>query len=210
MSKHEAYIKREYSELANQYESRWDLFLKVGRRWAYSALKGRLAQNKVLKILDIGCGNGVFLKTLHEEFPQHHYTGIDISKEMLPDKSKDIQFLNMSYDDYIKQDHKKRFDTILHMNVLHHIEGQEDHLKDVFKHMDEGAQLLLIDFDRSSLLMYWADLYWRVFKKTHVKSWSLRDLKAFINKQNGFEISVAETLKVNRFWRLQCLLIRKI
>ena len=129
---------------------------------------------------------------------------------MLPDKSKDIQFLNMSYDDYIKQDHKKRFDTILHMNVLHHIEGQEDHLKDVFKHMDEGAQLLLIDFDRSSLLMYWADLYWRVFKKTHVKSWSLRDLKAFINKQNGFEISVAETLKVNRFWRLQCLLIRKI
>lgn len=36
-----------------------------------------------LNVLDFGVGTGVFLKQLHDYMPNAHYTGIDISKEML-------------------------------------------------------------------------------------------------------------------------------
>ncbi len=47
-----------------------------------TALQG-LISSQSLRILDSGCGEGYYLRSLSEKFPHHDYYGVDISKEAI-------------------------------------------------------------------------------------------------------------------------------
>lgn len=55
-------------------------------------LNTSLRQRAALNILDLGVGTGTFLQKLHEFIPSAHLTGFDISKEMLSEAQKNIDF----------------------------------------------------------------------------------------------------------------------
>lgn len=75
-----------YDNVAESYTSASDLFGAI-------SLSHECAINQLINagfdspppyhMLDLGVGNGAFLQKLQEHFPESHFTGIDISAEML-------------------------------------------------------------------------------------------------------------------------------
>ena len=146
MKKFEKNIIKDYETLASSYEHRWENYLNVGRDWASKIIFPILRNQKGLKALDVGCGRGVFLKRLYDQFSEHSYCGVDLTKAMLPETTSEIEFIHSSWQDFYETSHKdKSFDLIVHMNVLHHISNPDEHLeqlKTVLK--DDGIFCLLI------------------------------------------------------------------
>lgn len=77
------------------------------------------------KILDIGTGNGVFLKMISERFPDKFYTGVDISKEFIEKAKRDQGSSNISYRVQNYFDIEGQFDYIIMRLFWQHIPLKE-------------------------------------------------------------------------------------
>lgn len=78
-------LKAMYNEIAGQYETA-DRFGSISdsHRVAISQItQENLGKRPGYKVLDLGVGNGAFLKKLQQQMPGAIFTGIDISSEML-------------------------------------------------------------------------------------------------------------------------------
>lgn len=78
-------LKAMYNELAGQYETA-DRFGSISdsHRIAISQIsQEHLGMRPGYKVLDLGVGDGAFLKKLQQQMPVATFTGIDISSEML-------------------------------------------------------------------------------------------------------------------------------
>ncbi|MGD8652139.1 MAG: class I SAM-dependent methyltransferase [Desulfobacterales bacterium] len=64
-------------------------------------------------ILDVGTGNGYFLKMVSECFPDKSYTGIDISEEFIEKARRDQENSNISYEIQDYFDVQGQFDFII-------------------------------------------------------------------------------------------------
>lgn len=64
-------------------------------------------------VLDVGTGNGYFLKMISECFPDKSYTGVDISKELIEKAVRDQGNSNISYAVQNYFDVKGQFDFII-------------------------------------------------------------------------------------------------
>ncbi|QRN03375.1 methyltransferase domain-containing protein [Legionella sp. MW5194] len=83
-------LKAMYNEIASHYATA-DRFgsLSESHKTAIEQIKKEhLGFKENYKILDFGVGNGAFLEKLREYLPNAHYTGIDISSEMLTQARK--------------------------------------------------------------------------------------------------------------------------
>ncbi len=68
------------------------------RRRLIKPMKNKLFQNKKIKILEIGCGTGVFSRILAEAFPQSQIMAIDLSPHYIKyAKAKSLDFKNIDY-----------------------------------------------------------------------------------------------------------------
>ncbi len=130
-----------------------DFYAKVGSKiwntnmnyyWEGWENLARLVQppkNKVLRVLDLGCGNGRFAHFLAETFVnlQIKYVGVDFSKPMI-DLFEDSLFQNLQTKfltlDLIKNNwsqelsfNKQKFDLIGMFGLLHHIPSYQLRLR---------------------------------------------------------------------------------
>jgi ubiquinone/menaquinone biosynthesis C-methylase UbiE len=74
-------------------------------------------------IMEVGCGTGNYIIALHEEFPQFHYFGFDISEGMLEiarSRNDKINFSKGNADEYFPYEDSK-FDFEFMINVAHHL-----------------------------------------------------------------------------------------
>lgn len=83
-------LKAMYNEIAGHYATA-DRFGSISE--SHQAAIGQIKKEHLgfkpnYKILDFGVGNGAFLEKLREHIPHAHYTGIDISSEMLAEARK--------------------------------------------------------------------------------------------------------------------------
>lgn len=78
-------LKAMYNEIASHYATadRFGSITKSHQAAIDQIKKEHLGLKPNYKILDFGVGNGAFLDKLRQNLPDAHYTGIDISTEML-------------------------------------------------------------------------------------------------------------------------------
>jgi tRNA (uracil-5-)-methyltransferase TRM9 len=101
---------------------------------------------RIKDVLDLGCGNGRFLKFISKEMPIESYLGIDQDEKLLEIARKTIRLpqlrsssfkLRASSFDFCQCNllsrnapfFKQKYDLITLFGVLHHIPGQENRLK---------------------------------------------------------------------------------
>jgi 2-polyprenyl-3-methyl-5-hydroxy-6-metoxy-1,4-benzoquinol methylase len=84
-----------------------------------------LPENKMARILDIGCGNGGFVYFL-QSLGYQNSQGIDISKEQI-EEAKRLGIQNVEYGDLIRflKDKKFSYDVIFAKDVIEHFRKEE-------------------------------------------------------------------------------------
>lgn len=105
-------------------------------------------------ILDIGTGNGDFIETLSELFPEAAITGVDPSEEALTEASK--RFIKPSFSFHqMEAEHLQfeddMFDLSTLSNALHHLGYPENSLREMKRVTKEGGWIVISEIISNGL-----------------------------------------------------------
>lgn len=144
---HIHYIERERNRICAAVDRFW-----FSQMW-------RLVENyadtkKNLKILDLGAGTCLFFEYL-KNFPNIHYTGVDISPEMISyAREKYSKFRNFSAQEAnldgaytISEAH----DVYAFRSIIHHLSKKEEFLKSFFRKIPKGSLVIISEPNRNML-----------------------------------------------------------
>ena len=96
-------------------------------------------------VLDIGAGNGYYLKQLSARFPNKRYTGIDISAELIDIANREKCSNDVSFEVDHLSDHTGMYDFVLMRLLLQHLEDIPTALDHVSQLVRPGGTALIID-----------------------------------------------------------------
>ncbi len=96
------------------------------------------------KILEIGCGSGSLIKSLSRD--GREIIGLDISEEYLELAKKKCEGLNVTLikEDILEFDTEEKFDSIVMLGVIEHIEDDVALLKKINKWLVPGGELYIL------------------------------------------------------------------
>jgi len=117
---------------------------RQSKTWLVNLLRKELEGKS---LLDIGCGEGGFLRSVDAHLEHGKLVGIDISPAILRQKHENIEFLQ---GDVINFSTDYRFDVVFSDNVIEHIANQDLslHLRSVKNAMESGGTLIIISPNR--------------------------------------------------------------
>jgi SAM-dependent methyltransferase len=122
-SVHESRVRDHFDAAASLYV---DKELACYRQSVSQRLKllrehGAAGSDGNLEVLDIGCGGGLFLDLLLEEFPHAHATGLDFSESMLRMNTPAQRKRLVRGDALNLPEHLGQFDAICLDTIMHHL-----------------------------------------------------------------------------------------
>lgn len=116
---------KEFSSTRNYYWEGWHKALEIVK----------LQSPKIKNVLDVGCGNGRFLRFLKDNLEDFTYLGIDHSSSFIADcqlrfTDENTYFMrfDLANDDFTKIANEK-YDLISLIAVLHHIPGSSNRIE---------------------------------------------------------------------------------
>lgn len=143
-----------------------------------------LLKNKILpsakRVLEVGCGSGIFLKELAEEFPGTIFCGID---PYAPELKQNNLRLKRGYGEEVNTI-SGWFDLIFSIHSFHHLSNPQAFLENSKEKLVPGGALLIFD--------------WKKGAKTGIPEtyYSLERVKSLIS-ETGLQIERAKTLGDN-------------
>ncbi|MBD3410659.1 MAG: methyltransferase domain-containing protein, partial [Ignavibacteriales bacterium] len=115
------------------------------------------------EVMDAGCGTGVFTFALARRFPNATIVGADIDTEQLEDNRRvlaELGLTNVRFEttDLTRLSDEDRFDWILSVDNLEHIEDDEDALRRFRRALKPGGRLVLHvpGYERRWLFFGWS------------------------------------------------------
>lgn len=179
--------RHEFDRWSRRYD--WDPLQLLFFRPAHRMLLNQLSSFD-RRVLDVGCGTGVFAAAVLRQFPHSEVWGIDLSQGMLsrcpvndPELAGRLHCVRGDSAHLPFADGS--FDAVTCSHSFHHYPHQEEVLAEMHRVLRTGGRLLLIDGDRDRL---WG---WLVFEVAvvqvegdvhHQTSAALREMYA----QQGF------------------------
>jgi ubiquinone/menaquinone biosynthesis C-methylase UbiE len=98
------------------------------------------------RVLDVGCGNGVFTTRLGRRFPEKQYVGIDVSPELIARAlSTPLAGVAFSVADFFTFKPEQKFDVILMRFIAQHLTDFEAILTQAEKLLVSQGALLIIE-----------------------------------------------------------------
>ncbi|MFA5060543.1 MAG: class I SAM-dependent methyltransferase [Candidatus Omnitrophota bacterium] len=103
---------------------------------------------KYSKILDAGCGQGIFTFEMARRLPKSQITGIDIDKKLLERNEKIAKKVSLVNCQFLYQDinhlsFKNQYDLVLNVDNLEHLEEDEKALCNFYAALKPGGELIL-------------------------------------------------------------------
>ncbi len=196
-----------YSWGARFYEQLWGNFTNITIERTIEALGLNLpsAQNREVKILDIGCGTGELEKRIASRYPGVRIVGVDSSSEMLAKARQKLR--GKEEVSFQLGDANSRlpfagesFNSVVSSNCFHYFVQPSTFLEEAGRVLKPGGSLVIEDFTVHG------NYFWPIFEKIlhlvdrqHQKTYSLKELKALLVSAD-FAIEEAGTFKIDRFW----------
>lgn len=143
--------ERLYYEL---YDKVYPLYQKTSSRHVDADIQSKAKLVNLLSkelegksILDVGCGNGAFLRSVDANLEHGELVGIDISPAILPPAHENIEFVQGNV---INFNMDNRFDIIFSDNVIEHIAVSDlpIHLRSITNAIVRGGALIIITPNR--------------------------------------------------------------
>ena len=151
-------------------------------------------------ILDIGCGGGL----ISEEFAKRKafVTGIDENsfnirqaKEHAINNSLKINYINNSLNSFLKKNTKK-FDLILCLEVLEHVNDVKDSINKIVKIMKPGSILILSTINRNLKSLIFAKMF-----AEYILNWipiGTHEFEKFLKPEELIELLNLNKIKIKK------------
>lgn len=143
-------------------------------------IKNVLLCGKIRLIIDLGCGDGVFIHAVKKEFPEINITGIDISPRRIAGLKKKFTKDKFYIKDVCDTKLKEKFDFVHSSQVIEHVSSDKEMIKEMSRLLKKNGVL----FCSSVIKKPWAIYKYRnngkfVLDPTHVKEY--RNKKEFLD-----------------------------
>ncbi len=158
-----AWSERKYKELTIKEFTKAAKIYDSGHAGIYEMCKddyppvlAELEKEPFTDILDCGCGTGPMIELIHSKYPDKHYTGLDLTPEMI---SK-AQAKKLPNTEFIVGDCEKppfepeSFDVIICTNSFHHYPNPQDFFDSVYRVLRKGGRLILRDYTSSDFMVW--------------------------------------------------------
>jgi cyclopropane fatty-acyl-phospholipid synthase-like methyltransferase len=150
------------------------------------------------RILDLGCGFGLFLLFFADLYPGCKFSGADLNPKRIKQAQNvadKLGFLNVNFNvaDVRKYQFSEKFDAVYMLDIIHHMppEEVEPLLTSVKNNLSDNGILLIKDVRRRPAYKRWFTyvLDKLMDYKSPVHYWELEVLKALVEKL-GFTVHV--------------------
>jgi len=193
-------IVEEYRKLAPVYDRRWASYVAKSQAHSIAAIEDFDSRDS---LLDVACGTGTMLQTLHECYPQARLAGCDISPEMLTVARrklgsgislKECPAEALDYPD-------NAFQLVTCNSALHYFPDASAALREMHRVLKPGGQLILTDWCNDFITSRIFNLTQTLLDAAHVRTLRQREFESLLNSAE-FNITHAEKYKIDWFWGL--------
>lgn len=146
----------EFAKAAKVYETDDGGIYKMCKK-DYPDVLAELEKETFNDLLDCGCGPAPMLTLLHEKYPEKHFTGIDLTPEMIEvAKSKNMQDVKLVVGDCEKLPFEDAsFDAVICCHSFHHYPNVQDFFDSVYRVLRPGGRLVLRDMTMNTAAVRW-------------------------------------------------------
>jgi len=141
------------------------------------------------KILDIGCGEGDFIKYAADR--GYQVWGTDFSEEMIALAKKNApqaKFFAGTFEEFLRQHPQEKFNGAVIFEVLEHLSDPLSTLREVKKILKPGGRVIVSVPNRGA----WPVTHFGDHPPNHLSWWSKRSLSILVQKA-GFEVESIKT-----------------
>lgn len=144
----------------------------------------KLKGKKSLRLLDVGCGNGAFLKYLVEKNSGLELYGIDLVKNQYPG-------INFITGDMLEKNINLKFDIICNLAVIEHVDSPRLFMKKMDESLVPGGIIFTMTINEGGVIYRIAKLlkknginsaYDRLYENHHLQFFSVKSLDFLIKK----------------------------
>lgn len=192
-------IVKEYTRLAEVYDRRWSFYVESTVRETMA----RLSLAPTARVLDVGCGTGVLLQALADQYPEAELTGIDPVPDMLTIARGRLPSTVELREDWAETlpFEEDCFDAVVSCSIFHYIRQPLAALKEMGRVLRPGGQIVITDWCGDYLTCRILDQYLRWFNAAHHRTYRQHELLELL-RQAGNVQSEIERYKINWFWGL--------
>lgn len=150
----------------------------------------RLAPDK--KILEIGCGNGIGTRLIHEYFKPSEFIATEYDDSLVEVTKEKVKDLNVTIEQADASNFRfanDEFDAVIGLSVIHHIPNWEDALNELHRIIKPDGLLIIKELSIETFETFFGKIS-RKFVEHPYDDMFRKD--EFINylKQKGFKIEV--------------------
>ena len=153
---YKALTVREFSKAARVYETDDAGVYKMCRK-DYPDVLAELEKEEFCDLLDCGCGTAPMLTLLQKRYPERHYTGIDLTPEMIEAaRAKKLPGVELVVGDCEDLPFPaESFDVVICCQSFHHYPNVQRFFDSVYRVLRPGGRLILRDMTAKSAPMRW-------------------------------------------------------
>lgn len=111
----------------------------IYHKFRYDYVQKQIKPNST--VLDVGCGSGVLSHLLSQKGCK--VTGVDIDKNRVNFCKKEYPYITFLQEDILKLNLKERFDYVVCLDTLEHLNNIEIAVKNLKKHMKINGSLIV-------------------------------------------------------------------
>ena len=147
---------REFSKAAKVYETNDAGVYRMCRK-DYPDVLAELEKEDFQDLLDCGCGTAPMLSLLQERYPDKHYTGIDLTPEMIEvAKAKNLPGVELVVGDCENLPFPNdSFDAVICCQSFHHYPDVRAFFNSVCRVLRPGGRLILRDMTAKTAAVRW-------------------------------------------------------
>ena len=197
---------KEFTKAAKVYETDRAGVYKMCKK-DYPDILAELEKEPFNDLLDCGCGTAPVITLLTENYPEKHYTGIDLTPEMI--KAAKAKKLNNTV--FVLGDcenlpfEENSFDAVICSQSFHHYPNPQNFFNSVYKVLKPNGRLILRDMTAPEPVRWFMNtVEMPIINLTghgDVKVYGKKDVQGFCDN-SGLKIELFEQ---RGFFRMHCV-----
>ena len=176
-----------------------DYYVKTHRNWfenpnypLFSLLTAQILGSGAKSVLDVGCGNGAFLKYLAERAPDAVLYGIDLSSA-----GQSGEKVCICQGDFLNFDFQRKFDSVVTLAVIEHLTDVGSFVKRIHETLNENGTAYVMTLNEQGILYMTANflrkiglpsVFNRLYDPHHLNHFSKNSLQRLLTQGGLFKL----------------------